>query len=331
MSSAAGSRKATPRVSASGLPSARSIQGGDRRALSRLMTAVESGEPGAREILRQLYPSTGKATIVGLTGPLGVGKSSLVNRLLQHLRSQGKKVGIVAVDPSSPFTGGAVLGDRIRVERQVGDAGVFFRSMASRGASGGVAQTTRDIIRLLEAFGMDVVLVETVGSGQVDVEIRNLATTSLVVLVPHLGDEVQSLKAGLFEIADIFVVNKCDLPGSDTAVRYLRELVAVTPPRDGWVPDVVATSAQAGTGLEDLWRAVEAHEKSVRSQDADGAVRQKRLTLEIEELMQTQLAGRLHEAIAHDPALQALVRRVVEQSLDPYTAADEALEIFRRR
>ncbi|MCI4340527.1 MAG: methylmalonyl Co-A mutase-associated GTPase MeaB, partial [Thermoplasmata archaeon] len=177
---------------------ARAVVRGDRRALARLITAVENHDPAALPALRALYGRTGRARIIGLTGPLGVGKSSLINGLLQRLRARGLKVGVVAVDPSSPFSGGSVLGDRVRIERRAGDDGVFLRSMASRGHTGGVAAATREVCRLLEAFGLDVILVETVGSGQVDVEIREVATTSIVVLVPHLGDEVQSLKAGLF-------------------------------------------------------------------------------------------------------------------------------------
>jgi LAO/AO transport system kinase len=196
---------------------ARGVLAHDRRALARLITAVENRDPAAVPALKALYPHTGRARIVGITGPLGVGKSSLINLLLGHLRGEGLTVGVVAVDPSSPFSGGSVLGDRIRLDRASGDAGVFFRSMASRGHAGGIAEATREVARLLDAFGMDVVLVETVGSGQVDVEVREVASTSVVVVVPHLGDDVQTLKAGLFEIADVFCVNKGDLPGADAA------------------------------------------------------------------------------------------------------------------
>ncbi len=251
-------------MSRAGTPDpARAIAAGDRRALAKAITAVESGDPASDALLRAVFRRTGKIPIVGLTGPLGVGKSSLINLLVAHLRAQGKTVGVVAVDPTSPFSGGSVLGDRIRLERRPGDPGVFFRSMASRGAAGGIAASTRDVARLLEAAGFDVVLVETVGSGQVDVAIRDVASTRIVVLVPHLGDEVQTLKAGLFEIADVFCVNKSDLPGAETAERDLAELASLGPAPDGWRSRIVRTSTVVPSGIPELWKAVEAHERFV--------------------------------------------------------------------
>ena len=217
-------------------PAARAILDGDRRALARVISQVENRDPAVAPVSRALYPRTGQTPIIGVTGPLGVGKSSLINLLVARLRELDQTVGIVAVDPSSPFSGGSVLGDRIRFERRADDAGVFFRSMASRGEAGGVAAATREVARLLDAAGFDVVLVETVGSGQVDIAIRDIASTSVVVLVPHLGDEVQTLKAGLFEIADVFCVNKADLPGADLARKDLAELVGLGAGRSGSDP-----------------------------------------------------------------------------------------------
>ncbi|MGI0129976.1 MAG: methylmalonyl Co-A mutase-associated GTPase MeaB, partial [Thermoplasmata archaeon] len=243
-------------TAATRLPSAaRAIVGGDRRALARVISRVENRDPRAAAVSRALYPRTGRAPVIGVTGPLGVGKSSLINLLVGRLRDLGRTVAVVAVDPSSPFSGGSVLGDRIRFERRADDPGVFFRSMASRGEAGGVAAATREVARLMDAAGFDIILVETVGSGQVDIAIRDIATTSIVVLVPHLGDEVQTLKAGLFEIADIFCVNKADLPGADLARRDLSELVALGRARSGWTPAVISTSTTPPLGIDALWEA----------------------------------------------------------------------------
>ena len=305
---------------------AEAVLAGDRRALARLISAVEDRDPSVEPVLEALYPRTGKARIVGLTGPLGVGKSSLVNVLLRHLRERGTRVGVVAVDPSSPFTGGSVLGDRIRLERTPGDEGVFIRSMASRGHAGGVAEATREVVRLLDAFGMDVVLVETVGSGQVDVEIREIASTSIVVVVPHLGDEVQSLKAGLFEIADVFCVNKSDLPGADGAARDLSELVATGPGRDGWRAAVIPTSAANGSGIAELWAAVEAHEAYL---DADGrrAVAERRRTkAELLGLVRERVDRELGEVLAREEMDGGLLDEVVARKLDPRSAARRLFE-----
>ncbi len=314
---------------ASRLPAeARAVLSGDRRALAQAITAVEDEEPSADPVLRAIFPRTGRAPIVGLAGPLGVGKSSLINALVGLLRSQGRTVGIVAVDPSSPFTGGSVLGDRIRLERRADDDGVFFRSMASRGAVGGVAAATRDVSRLLEAAGFDVVLVETVGSGQVDVAIRDVASTRVVVTAPHLGDEVQTLKAGLFEIADVFCVNKSDLPGAEDAERDLAELSALGVPRDGWRPLVVRTSAVTPAGIPELWKAVEAHEKFVRTGSGPRTAERRRLSAEIVDRVRERVAEDVARRLERDPALVRLVDRVVARSTDPRTAAD--LVIARR-
>ncbi len=310
---------------------AKRIQAGDRRALARLISDVESGRPEARAVLRELYSRTGRAPIIGVTGPLGVGKSSLINELIQLLRSKGKKVGVIAVDPSSPFSGGAVLGDRIRIERDPDDTGVFFRSMASRGHAGGVSQSTRDAIRLLEAFGMDVVIVETVGSGQVDVEIHQIATTRVVVVVPHLGDEVQTLKAGLFEIADVFVVNKSELPGAERAAKDLRELSGLSVARDGWTPRVVPTSVVERRGTEDLWQAILDHEEALRQSGAGERARRERAEQELRELLLERIERMAREELADDTAWTSLIDGVVARETDPYTAADRAFHELRRR
>ncbi len=312
-------------------PTARAIRAGDRRVLARLISDVEAREPATRSILEELYPYTGRIPVIGISGPLGVGKSSLVNLLIQHLRGRGKKVGVIAVDPTSPFSGGAVLGDRIRIQRPAEDTGVFLRSMASRGHSGGVSQSTREVIRLLEAFGMDVVLVETVGSGQVDVEIHEIASTRVVVLVPHLGDDVQTMKAGLFEIADVFAVNKADLPGADEAAHHLMELIRTAPAGEKWHPRIVKTSAQIPLGIPELWEVVEAHESYLREGVPGEQARQRRLRQELRDLVTGRFAGELEDAMDRDPALDRLFQKVAEGTLDPYRAADRVYESLRKR
>ncbi len=310
---------------------ARELLKGDRRALARLISAVEDHDPAALPSLRALYRRTGHARVIGVTGPLGVGKSSLLNALLKRLREQGRRVGIVAVDPSSPFSGGSVLGDRIRIERPPGDDGVFVRSMASRGHTGGVAAATREVCRLLDAYGMDTILVETVGSGQVDVEIREVATTSVVVLVPHLGDEVQSLKAGLFEIADVFCVNKSDLPGAETAAKDLGELLGLGPASSGWRPAVVTTSTKDGTGVDSLWSAIEAHEAYLDRAGLRASQERERLGQEIVGMVAERVARDLRDGIDRDPELAQLLEEVVARRIDPQSAADRLYRDRARR
>jgi LAO/AO transport system kinase len=309
-------------TSRSAVPAAgRAILAGDRRALARAISAVENGDPAAIPIVRALYPRTGRAQVVGITGPLGVGKSSLVNALVGLLRAQGRSVGVVAVDPSSPFSGGSVLGDRIRLDRSAGDAGVYFRSMASRGEAGGVAATTREVVRLLDAAGFEVVLVETVGSGQVDIAIRDVASTSIVVVVPHLGDEVQTLKAGLFEIADVFCVNKADLPGADLARKDLAELVALGSQRDGWAPPIVLTSTMALAGIAELWGAVGAHEAFLDASGHRTDAERRRLAREVVGLVRDRVGAELTDRLERDPGLRRLLDQVQQRAMDPRAAA----------
>jgi len=310
--------------------SARAILRGDRRALARTISAIEDGEAEATPVLRALFPRTRQVPVIGFAGPLGVGKSSLINLLVRHLRAQGTTVAVIAVDPSSPFSGGSVLGDRIRFESRPGDQGVFFRSMASRGAAGGIAAATREAARLMDAAGFDLVLVETVGSGQVDVAIREIATTRVVVLVPHLGDEVQTLKAGLFEIADVFCVNKIDLPGSEHARRDLAELVALGPKGRGWTPRVAGTSTTVPTGVEALWHAIEAHEKYLDASGERAEGERHRLAAEIVGLVRDRVGRELTERLERDPTLRRLLDQVVARSIDPRTAADRLDGVARR-
>jgi LAO/AO transport system kinase len=313
------------------LPSvARAIVDGDRRALARAISAIENGDRAAGPVLKALYSRTHQVPVVGFTGPLGVGKSSLINLLVARLREQGRTVAIVAVDPSSPFSGGSVLGDRVRFERRAEDTGVFFRSMASRGAAGGVAAATLETARLLDAAGFDVVFVETVGSGQVDVAIREIASTSIVVLVPHLGDEVQTMKAGLFEIADVFCVNKTDLPGAELAKRDLADLVSLGPSARGWAPAIVGTSTTAPSGIDELWSAVEAHERFLDTSGERSAGERSRLAAEIVGLVRDRVGRDLTRQLGEDPSLRQLLDRVVARTLDPRTAAEQLFRGLRR-
>jgi LAO/AO transport system kinase len=309
-------------------PLARAILRGDRRALAKTITSIEEGDPAISSVLRILYPHTGRAPVIGLTGPLGVGKSSLLSVLIGLLRERGKTVGVIAVDPSSPYTGGSVLGDRIRLERKANDDGVFFRSMASRGEAGGVAASTREVARLLDAAGFDVIFVETVGSGQVDVAIRGVATTSVVVLVPHLGDEVQTLNAGLFEIADVFCVNKADLPGADLAAKDLSELVALGAAREGWAPVIVPTSTTTLSGIEELWRGIEAHERFLDQNGLRAVHERARLSAEITDRVKDRVGRDVAARLDRDPDLRRLLDRLVDREIDPAGAADE---LFRAR
>src|SRR5205814_7667443 len=245
---------------------------GDRLALSRLITAVEAGRADARAAIKCLYPRTGKAHIVGITGPPGSGKSTLTTRLAVEYRARGKTVGIVAVDPTSPFTGGAILGDRVRMMELHSDAGVFMRSMATRGVMGGLARSTLDVVLLLDAFGKDVIMVETVGVGQDEVEIARAADSTIVVGVPNLGDDIQAFKAGILEIADILVVNKADLAGSDRLVAELRAMLQLGDERD-WPTPIQQTVATDGSGVGDLVDRIAEHRAFL---DSSGTWRQRR-------------------------------------------------------
>jgi LAO/AO transport system kinase len=295
---------------------------GDRTALARLMTLVEGRVAAVPEIMSRVYPHTGRAHVVGITGPPGAGKSTLVDRLATHLRATGRRVGIVAVDPSSPFSGGAVLGDRIRMQTHYLDPGVFIRSISTRGSHGGIPRATRDIVRLFDAFGMDVVLVETVGVGQTELDIMRLATTVVVVLVPEAGDAVQVMKAGLLEIADVFVVNKSDRDGADRIEQELSQMLALRP-ANPWTIPVVRTEARAGIGTEAVLQAVERHRETARA-TANGE--EARRIGDVVDIIDEELQRRLHAAFAaeHD-GVGPLLAAVRSGSVDPYSAAVQVL------
>jgi len=297
---------------------------GDKRSIARLLTIVENDEPGSAAILRSLYPETGRARIIGVTGPPGGGKSTLVSRLAAAYGKTYGRIAIVAVDPSSPFTGGAILGDRIRMRDRFLDEGVFIRSMASRGHAGGLSRATMRVVNVLDALGTGLIIVETVGVGQEEVEVVRVADTVCLVTVPGLGDDIQAIKAGVLEIADVLVVNKADKPGADETARDLAQMQSLGKGRTPWKPTIVRTSAQDNTGIDALVTAIDAHvEWSVASGDRDtrraGAARQ-----EVEALLREALVKRLEDRIGHQRVADA-VARVAKRELDPYRAVDELL------
>jgi LAO/AO transport system kinase len=322
---------------------------GSRRALARLLTHIENEEDGAHDMLAALYPHTGRAWIIGVTGAPGTGKSTLVSTLAARLRTQGRTVGILAIDPTSPFTGGAILGDRIRMRDLAGDPGVFIRSMATRGSLGGLARAARDAARALDAAGFDVVLIETVGAGQNEVDIVRAAYTTIVVEAPGLGDEVQAIKAGILEIADILVLNKADRPGAAGTLRALRTMLEIghptrtsgavghhgagamrlsPPPPDAiagmWVPPIVETVASEGRGIETLIERIEAHRAFLETDERRAALERAQIDLELRERLRDVLLARL---LAHVPAetIAMLAGQVQARAIDPAHAVEHLL------
>ena len=312
---------------------------GDRRALARLLTAVENRTPVAETAMRRLYPRAGRAHLVGITGPPGSGKSTLVAALIERVRAAGRSVGVVAVDPSSPITGGALLGDRVRMQAYAGDGDVFIRSMASRGHAGGLASTSTAAAAVMDASGFDLILIETVGTGQSEVEVAAAADTTVVLEAPEMGDEVQAIKAGLLEVADLVVVNKGDRPGALRTASQLRAmLVAGASPKVGAGegndrprpkrPDVLVTTASTGEGVDELLVALDRHRAAGREAASGGAAGKARLT-RAEAQVWAILSDRLRDAlreVPHDDATRATLAEVAEHRLDPYAAADRLLE-----
>ncbi len=329
------------------------ILGGEVRATARAMRLVDDRAPEATGILKDLFPHTGRAWVLGVTGNPGSGKSTLCDRLIDHARKRGLRVGVIAVDPSSPYSGGAILGDRIRMMRHATDEGVFIRSVATRGHLGGLSRSARDLVRILDAFGSDLIIVETVGVGQDELEITRTAHTTLVVMAPGLGDDVQAIKAGLMECADAFAVNKADRDGADATVRDLQLMIAlgsesmvasgkqrghvVHSEQDGvvenarraesWTPPIVKCVALRGEGVDELYAALEKHHAWVSDTEEGRARRRSRLAEELRETLREALIDAAVESLGD--AMDEAVAAVEAKSVDPYTATEDLVARFR--
>ena len=300
---------------------------GDKAAASRLMSIVESRRQGYRETLRLITPHTGRALMLGVTGPPGAGKSTLVNRLIEHYRKADKTVGVIAVDPTSAVSGGALLGDRIRMLDFYKDPGVFVRSMASRGQLGGLAASTVDVARVMDTYGVDIVIVETVGVGQDEISVAGLTDTTLLVEVPGMGDDVQALKAGVLEIADVIVINKADREGADRLANQLKTAMRLLPlPEGAWMPPIVKTIASDGTGIEELGEAIEKHRTYLRENNLIEKERRERLKTEVLDRARDIIARRLITKLEQNGSLSALLDDLSAHKIDPATAAKQLVE-----
>src|SRR5213595_2294173 len=304
---------------------AEQLLAGDKRALARAISLVENDDPEGWALVRELYPRTGRAAMVGFTGPPGVGKSTLIGALTKATRDAGKDVAVLSIDPSSPFTQGALLGDRIRLSDHFLDPGVFIRSMANRGALGGLSEAALQAALLMDASGRDVVLLETVGVGQAEVDIIDHADTVVLVLMPGSGDSIQALKAGVMEIPDVIVVNKADHPLTETMVREIKGVLALGP-REGWQVPIVRTEAVRGEGTEELSERLAEHHAYIESEGTLSERRRRNLRNEVMELATVRLRRRLEDSVRGDEGLQELFDEVVSRRLDPASAAQKLLD-----
>lgn len=297
---------------------------GDPRSIARLITMVENNDPDAVETMKQIHAHTGQATVIGITGVMGSGKSSLIFELAVVYRAEGKKVGIIAIDPTSPFSGGALLGDRIRMTDLSTDEGVFIRSMGTRGMMGGLTSSLYDVVEILDAAGMDIIFIETVGVGQDEVDIAKIADTTLVVLVPGLGDSVQTIKAGLMEIADVFVVNKADKPGVEQTVAELESMLDLTPSPDRRTP-IVATSAKEKKNISLLQEKIREHQQYLKNSNQFLTRRRQRYEAELIEIIRKRLMDFIFDEKKLKNTLDSCIEQIARKELDPYSAADQIL------
>jgi LAO/AO transport system kinase len=299
---------------------------GDIRAASRLMRDIDDRIPSALQSLKELYPKTGRAYIVGITGPPGSGKSTIVDKMVDIFRKEGKSLGIVAVDPSSPFSGGAILGDRIRMQRHATDEGVFIRSLATRGCLGGLSRSTQDIINVMDAMGKDIILVETVGVGQDEVEIVNTAHTSIVVLVPGSGDDIQAIKAGIIEIGDLFVVNKCDRDGADKVERDLRMVLEMSPRRDNaWEPLIFKTEATLGKGIFELVHGIYRHKQALEQGKGFEKKLRERTKTTFLEILKTEATSHFVEKLEKGGEWDKIIDDLMHRRIDPYSVVERIM------
>jgi LAO/AO transport system kinase len=305
------------------------VRSGDHRALARAITLVENGDPLAYAVVADLYPETGHAQAVGITGPPGVGKSTLVSALIRLVRERDKTVGVISVDPSSPFTQGALLGDRIRLTDHFLDPDVFIRSMGTRGHTGGLAETTLQALLVLDAAHKDVVFLETVGTGQSEVGVLSIADTVVLALMPGSGDSIQALKAGIMEIPDVIAINKMDNPMAKTMLNEVRQVLALGP-HDGWIPPIVLTEAMRGEGVETLWEKIAEHQAWLEGEGELERRRRDNLAAEVFQVASARARRHLELAVRDDPELRRLLDDVQARRLDPLTAVREILEqVFR--
>src|SRR5438128_9897187 len=308
---------------------AEGVRTGDRRALARAISLVENGDPLAYDLVHDIYPETGRAYAVGITGPPGVGKSSLISTLIAHIREQDRTVGVISVDPSSPFTQGALLGDRIRPSDHFLDPGVFIRSMGTRGHLGGLAETTLQALLVLDAAGKELVFVETVGAGQSEVEVIGIADTVVLVLMPGSGDSVQALKAGIMEIPDVIAINKMDHPTAKTMLNEVRSILALDTER-AWKPPIVLTEAIRGQNVPELWEKIEEHRAFLEQSGQLEERRRANLAREVFAVASSRASRHLEQAVADDAELRRLLGEVQARELDPLTVVREILEkVFR--
>ena len=300
---------------------------GDIRAAARLMRDVDDGFSSALEELKSLYPHTGRAYIIGITGPPGAGKSTLTDQITAAFRKSGKRVGIVAVDPTSPFTGGAILGDRIRMNRHADDEGVFIRSLATRGALGGISRSTGEVVNIMDAMGMDIVIIETVGVGQDEIDIVRMAHTTVVVMVPGLGDDIQAIKAGILEIADIFVVNKADREGADRTSRELSMMLEMGNRQDGeWLPKVIKTEASRGVGVDELVAEFDNHRHWLFESGTINRFLAEKNSSIFSEMLKERLFRSVYARLTASGELNAIVAGMSTRSIDPYSAVESILQ-----
>jgi GTPase len=306
------------------------LRSGDARALARAISVVENRAPGWSELLKALFPHTGKARVIGMTGPPGAGKSTLVDQLAKHYRKENRTIGIIAVDPTSPYTGGAILGDRIRMQDHYGDPGIYIRSMATRGSLGGLARATADAATVLDASGRDLVMIETVGVGQDEIDIVRLADVTVVILVPGMGDDVQAIKAGIMEIADIFVINKSDREGAERVEREIRALQSLAMRHDKWTPPIVKTVASDGVGTAELAEAIADYETYLKQENLllkkNVENWQERLIEMLRDAMLEKARGQMDGA-----SLARYAAEIAEHKRDPYSLVEEIVAASEKR